>query len=174
MHDIDLEPAEEVIINDYLPELGGDCDIRGLYNNNRTLGGILKIKHDAFFGANGFPNNFWGWGFEDNDLQNRVNFKGYITNRTHVVSLCNNYAGHDDEVHNSKFTNYDKINKQIIMEDVAGCHCIKKDFVDRYFHNLEASEKAKYIDNNGITTLKYEMVSIQRNAENIKLYVVKI
>ena len=44
------------------------------------LGGILSISKEHFYRINGFPNNLFGWGSEDNVLRNRLNFYsiGYI------------------------------------------------------------------------------------------------
>jgi hypothetical protein len=36
------------------------------------MGGVLSISNEDFGSVNGFPNNFWGWGGEDEDLKFRL------------------------------------------------------------------------------------------------------
>ena len=40
-------------------------------------GGVLAIRRSQFEDINGFSNEFWGWGGEDDDLNNRLKGKGY-------------------------------------------------------------------------------------------------
>lgn len=36
------------------------------------LGGVISVSKNTFLNLNGFPNNFWGWGGEDDELLLRV------------------------------------------------------------------------------------------------------
>ena len=72
-HDIDLLPVSAdyrrsdhpaMIVSDGLnfpPEF-----IKGLF------GGVVVMEKDHFERANGFSNDYWGWGFEDVDLKQRL------------------------------------------------------------------------------------------------------
>lgn len=43
------------------------------YNDSRTyIGGAVSFSEDDFKKINGFPNNFWGWGGEDDELSERI------------------------------------------------------------------------------------------------------
>ncbi|XP_078462597.1 beta-1,4-galactosyltransferase 5-like [Lampetra fluviatilis] len=45
------------------------------------FGGVSGLTTEQFKTINGFPNAFWGWGGEDDDLWNRVTFAGYNVSR---------------------------------------------------------------------------------------------
>ncbi|XP_026568521.1 beta-1,4-galactosyltransferase 1 [Pseudonaja textilis] len=43
---------------------------------NQYFGGVSALSKEQFQKINGFPNNYWGWGGEDDDIYNRLVFKG--------------------------------------------------------------------------------------------------
>ncbi|KAG5282436.1 hypothetical protein AALO_G00056000 [Alosa alosa] len=45
------------------------------------FGGVSGLTVEQFRKINGFPNAFWGWGGEDDDLWNRVQYAGYSVSR---------------------------------------------------------------------------------------------
>ena len=69
-HDVDTLPYENTIINLYNNK---DYDILRIHSGHHvSLGGIVKFKCDIFKKINGFPNNIWGWGLEDEALFTRA------------------------------------------------------------------------------------------------------
>jgi hypothetical protein len=54
-----------------LPYETGANKIKHFYGYNYTLGGIISVLGRDFERIGGFP-NFWGWGYEDNLLQQRA------------------------------------------------------------------------------------------------------
>uniref|UniRef100_A0ACB8F707 Beta-1,4-galactosyltransferase 5 n=1 Tax=Sphaerodactylus townsendi TaxID=933632 RepID=A0ACB8F707_9SAUR len=48
---------------------------------NEFFGGVSGLTVEQFKKINGFPNAFWGWGGEDDDLWNRVHYAGYLVTR---------------------------------------------------------------------------------------------
>ena len=42
------------------------------YNYPSFIGGIISFNKEKYIKINGFPNNFWGWGGEDDALYNRL------------------------------------------------------------------------------------------------------
>uniref|UniRef100_A0A6I8NAI4 Beta-1,4-galactosyltransferase n=1 Tax=Ornithorhynchus anatinus TaxID=9258 RepID=A0A6I8NAI4_ORNAN len=48
---------------------------------NEFFGGVSGLTVEQFQNINGFPNAFWGWGGEDDDLWNRVQNAGYLVSR---------------------------------------------------------------------------------------------
>ena len=53
------------------------------------LGGVISVSDSDFRKANGYPNNFWGWGGEDNALNRRFrdNFIRVEKPKEHVIDL---------------------------------------------------------------------------------------
>ncbi|XP_065547553.1 beta-1,4-galactosyltransferase 5 isoform X1 [Lathamus discolor] len=48
---------------------------------NEFFGGVSGLTVEQFQKINGFPNAFWGWGGEDDDLWNRVQYAGFSVTR---------------------------------------------------------------------------------------------
>ena len=78
LSDVDLLPSEN-LVTDYLrfPENPIHLGNKGTrYNmdgkDQSFLGGVISVNKKDFIKANGYPNNFWGWGGEDNALNRRL------------------------------------------------------------------------------------------------------
>lgn len=41
--------------------------------NPKYIGGAVAFSKEDFKRINGFPNNFWGWGGEDDEMRHRIN-----------------------------------------------------------------------------------------------------
>lgn len=63
--------------------------IKHFYGYNYTLGGIVSINGYDFARIGGFP-NFWGWGYEDNLLQERAIKAGIKIDRTVFFKINDN------------------------------------------------------------------------------------
>jgi hypothetical protein len=55
--------------------------VKHFYGFKHTLGGIVSITAGDFERINGFP-NFWAWGYEDNELAERVSRHNLILDRS--------------------------------------------------------------------------------------------
>uniref|UniRef100_A0A8D0FMP1 Beta-1,4-galactosyltransferase n=1 Tax=Strix occidentalis caurina TaxID=311401 RepID=A0A8D0FMP1_STROC len=56
---------------------------------NQYFGGVSALSKEQFTKINGFPNNYWGWGGEDDDIYNRLVFKGMgISRPDAVIGKC--------------------------------------------------------------------------------------
>jgi len=76
-HDVDLLPGDDLRDSySVIPATGKPIHIArcwGRYSNNpKYFGGIVSFCRGDFERLNGYPNNFWGWGGEDDELYNRL------------------------------------------------------------------------------------------------------
>ena len=81
-NDIDTLPTQKNTF-DYITLKG---IIKHFYGFTFTLGGIFSIIGSDFEQCNGFPNN-WGWGLEDNAMQERVLLNKFIIDRQHFYPI---------------------------------------------------------------------------------------
>ena len=75
-HDVDLLPSEELKEYYINPPESKPVHIAGVWDrygkNPDYFGGIVVFNKTMFNKINGYPNNFWGWGGEDDELYKRV------------------------------------------------------------------------------------------------------
>ena len=81
-NDIDTLPAQKNTFN-YETSKG---IVKHFYGFTFALGGIFSIVGSDFEKCNGFPNN-WGWGLEDNAMQDRVLLNEFIIDRQQFYHL---------------------------------------------------------------------------------------
>jgi hypothetical protein len=74
-NDIDTIPFANIFDYQTVPGV-----VKHFYGFNYALGGIVSLNGSDFESINGFP-NFWGWGMEDNVLQNRCEKMGLKIDR---------------------------------------------------------------------------------------------
>ena len=73
-HDVDLLPDDNL----RYAYLGSEDAMhiarvwKDRYDSDSYLGGILRLRADLFIYCNGYPNQYWGWGGEDNELRDRI------------------------------------------------------------------------------------------------------
>lgn len=77
-HDVDLIPLKKVVpYYTTFPEkpihIGKAWTTK--YDFPRFLGGVLSMSVSDIRKSNGFPNQFWGWGGEDDSIRNRIERK---------------------------------------------------------------------------------------------------
>ncbi|KAJ8247647.1 hypothetical protein GJAV_G00248660 [Gymnothorax javanicus] len=48
---------------------------------NQYFGGVSSLSKQQFLKINGFPNDYWGWGGEDDDIFNRLSARGMSISR---------------------------------------------------------------------------------------------
>ena len=80
-NDIDTLPFSNIFDYQTTPGL-----VKHFYGFEYALGGIVSITGADFEATNGFP-NFWGWGMEDNVLQNRCEKIGLQIDRSQFYPI---------------------------------------------------------------------------------------
>jgi len=92
-NDVDTAPLIPNLIN-YETEKNV---VKHFYGFKHALGGIFSIKGSDFEKTNGFP-NYWSWGYEDSEMQFRVESKRININRDSFYPILdkNFLLLHDD------------------------------------------------------------------------------
>ena len=143
-HDVDLLPNDEL-----LPFYTNIFDIPihiahrwSKYKYESYFGGIVSFTKDMIMKFNGYPNDFWGWGGEDDSLYNR------ITENMGKIGKPN--VGKIKDLHHEE-TKKDKRNKkkwENILDDL-------ENWKSNGINNLNFNLLKKNEDNNvGIYTVK--------------------
>lgn len=81
-HDVDTWPSRKGLI-DYNTTKGV---VRHFYGYRFALGGMFAIKGADFEKSKGFP-NFWGWGIEDNAINDRCLAVGLVIDRNQFYDI---------------------------------------------------------------------------------------
>ncbi|XP_025708601.1 beta-1,4-galactosyltransferase 1 [Callorhinus ursinus] len=107
------------------------------------FGGVSALSKQQFLTINGFPNNYWGWGGEDDDIFNRLVFKGMSVSRPNaVVGKCRMIRHSRDKKNEPNPQRFDRIahTKETMLSD-------------------------------GLNTLTYKVLDIERNPLYTKITV---
>ncbi|XP_069045501.1 beta-1,4-galactosyltransferase 1 [Lepisosteus oculatus] len=99
------------------------------------FGGVSSLSKEQFLKINGFPNNYWGWGGEDDDIYNRISSRGMSISRPDAVIGKCRMIRHDRDRKNDP-------NPQRF---------------DRIVHTRET------MNTDGINSLTYKVVKVEKN-----------
>ena len=143
-HDVDLLPSKE-LFPFYYNQFTGPMHIASVwknrYENSKSyLGGITSFTAPQFEALNGFPNNYWGWGGEDDELLRRVKDVKMVTENPNVGTITD-------------MENMNLRNKIATLKKNIRQMCYNKD-------ELKA-EHASWKEN-GLFNLDYENSTIER------------
>jgi hypothetical protein len=155
VHDVDINPIDKELIAEYGKNAGDDKFI-AVYSAKNTLGGISKFKGKTFKKVNGFPNDFWGWGHEDKDLLNRAKFYNCIIER----KIDKNSA--------------DDAKLKIFNDNHIRRENNKHHFVYVLWPKLSKTQRENYIKSNGLSTLKYNLLSEETLMDGVKKIIVEV
>lgn len=87
LHDVDLVPENDYnlyICDEYYPKHLSSAMDKFQYSLPywAYFGGVSALTPDQFMKINGFPNTYWGWGGEDDDIAMRIRLSGMSITRT--------------------------------------------------------------------------------------------
>lgn len=100
------------------------------------VGGILAMSKDAFIKCNGFPNECWGWGAEDDIMYERIRKRGYRV--WHYPNKVESLA-HEQDINNElRKKNTDLLRKEQASESIL---------------------------NDGLSTLKYKLSDVKQDGK---------
>ena len=162
-HDIDTLPYENTIINLYNNK---DYDILRIHSGHHvSLGGVVKFKCDIFKKINGFPNNIWGWGLEDEALFTRAMLNNCNISNYRDVNISKNdfiFLPHVSSFRNSNLEN------NFYNKDKEKCFWRwNHDFNPNTLTNMQ---KMNLKVTNGLDDIEYKII----NKEIINDYIEKI
>ena len=83
-HDVDLIPNERML-NIYSTKYSRDSIVHfaggwDRYSGDDYIGGVTLMGNNIFQAINGFPNDYWGWGGEDDEIKRRLATLGLYKN----------------------------------------------------------------------------------------------
>ncbi|XP_060949759.1 beta-1,4-galactosyltransferase 1-like [Limanda limanda] len=67
---------------------------------NTFFGGVSSLSKDQYVKINGFPNTYWGWGGEDDDIHGRVGIRGMKISRPDLQTGKYMMVKHNRDLHN--------------------------------------------------------------------------
>uniref|UniRef100_A0A3B5QPM2 Beta-1,4-galactosyltransferase n=1 Tax=Xiphophorus maculatus TaxID=8083 RepID=A0A3B5QPM2_XIPMA len=77
---------------------------------NQYFGGVSSMSKEQYLKINGFPNNYWGWGGEDDDIYNRLASKGMsISRASGEVGKCRMIRHNRDKKNEPNPQRFDRI-----------------------------------------------------------------
>ncbi len=88
------------------------------HNSKSFFGGVTMLRNEHFEKVNGYPVDYWGWGFEDGDLQMRCHLEGLIPRMLEGTyeQLFHNSNGYEDD---GKFNDVALANQKRFDKKVA-------------------------------------------------------
>ena len=144
-NDVDNYPIDKNTIQ-YKTNLN---EIHHFFGNEKWLGGFYTISKTIFKKINGYSNDYWGWGGEDDDILNRTKIYNIKINRNNFTTRRdNNFIINDPREK--------RINKNI----------------NKNFKELIKKKKNSYlinknnVYNDGLTTCKYSILKKEKNNDN--------
>ncbi len=152
LHDVDMLPDDDLL--ELYDNKKPECILhlaspraQKKYTYDTFLGGVVAINKEHFEKLNGYPNNFWGWGGEDEDLKLRI-----LKNQ---ICITRPNAGKYMELKHELTQNYKEFTFEYQIETI--------------YSDIKDNKWKK----NGIKDLDYEIIN-KKNINNAKMITVKI
>lgn len=89
------------------------------------FGGVTALSKEQYTKINGFPNTYWGWGGEDDDVSKRLFLKNMIISRPDMYTgRCRMIRHHTDEHNEPNPERFEKLNQTMYMVDQDGLNSL--------------------------------------------------
>ena len=155
-NDVDNYPLDKDSINYNTPLRG----IHHFFGHTFCLGGFFMLRKNDFNKINGYPNDYWGWGGEDVDIQHRAKILGveivrdkFIDrNKNGTLKLISDHITKNEETKRKNRPNSDKLKKNIV----------------KYKNN------PSIIGLNGLNNCDYKVLKTEDYAKNIERILIDI
>jgi predicted glycosyltransferase involved in capsule biosynthesis len=153
-HDVDMIP----IVSDYSSissptHLAAEAEQFGYkLPYDGYFGGVTLFDRASFYKINGFSNDYWGWGAEDDDIMFRCKIRGVKTFR--------------------KNGRYKSLSHEREIKQDLYSENLKKFFGFKNSNSLQEIEEL--INSDGLDNLKYEILSDERISDKSRKIKVKI
>lgn len=128
------------------------------YKSRVFMGTLLSFSGETFEKINGYPNNFWGWGGEDDALITRL-----VQNNINEILVPKEGAVIDFEEKNNTTIKFENKKANLVKEELK-------------YEKLYADYQKNNWKNNGLSNLKYEIINeekINNNTFQIKVNLLK-
>lgn len=163
-HDLNIEPTDAIVKRDYAAPLARE-QVRGIYvNASKSLGGVVKIKHDTLFMTNGHHNELWGWGLDDREFRHRIDYFRF------GIRFCT-VAPEDS---NKKPVEGFKLTKNETGSVEYDPNKLKHNFIEHTFKQLTDKEQRTWIMSSGLNNVDYEEVKRNTISDFVEHIIVKI
>ncbi|KAK6324888.1 hypothetical protein J4Q44_G00042300 [Coregonus suidteri] len=97
---------------------------------NQYFGGVSALSKEQFLKINGFPNNYWGWGGEDDDIFKRVSSRGMSISRPDgEVGKCRMIRHERDILNDPNPQRFDRIQRTSMTMNTDGVNSLKYEVV---------------------------------------------
>ncbi|XP_064410729.1 beta-1,4-galactosyltransferase 1-like [Latimeria chalumnae] len=101
---------------------------------NQIFGGVSALSKEQFNKINGFPNDYWGWGGEDDDIYNRITSKGMgISRPDGIIGKCRMIRHDRDKKNDPNPQRFDRI--------AHTRHTMNSDGINSLSYNVVNTEK---------------------------------
>lgn len=164
-NDVTVYPLSSSVYN-YNFKLDNDV-VYNPYGYLHCLARFFLINHDTFLKINGYSNKYYGWGYEDTDLQNRILYKNIKINRD-IFWLRENDS--------KTLLNSDKFQDTIknIKQKMNKASKTTKKIYNNIWNNSNIKNIGKVLDTDGLSSLSISkhVKYIEREGNCIKIYVI--
>ena len=120
-------------------------EIKHFYGFKFALGGIFSIKGQDFEKINGFPNN-WGWGLEDNEINDRALQNNIKINRDNFYNINSSEIFHNknDAIKIANYNEPGKYKKKIMKDKLNTIKNLNYSII-KNFENVNQENNNDYI-----------------------------